>query len=50
MVLALERNVSETMCVQTSFAVYNRIGVSGAKGEVSRRSVFRLGVNVEWEV
>ncbi|KAF2278704.1 uncharacterized protein EI97DRAFT_465123 [Westerdykella ornata] len=40
---------SDEVCLETNFAVYNRIGVKGSKGEIARRSVFRVGVGVEWE-
>ncbi|KAF2653995.1 hypothetical protein K491DRAFT_717532 [Lophiostoma macrostomum CBS 122681] len=40
---------SEGICVQTSFAVYNREGVMGATGEISRKSVFTQKVNLRWE-
>jgi hypothetical protein len=35
--------------VRTQFYVWNRVGVRDTVGEVSRRSVFRVGVGVEWE-
>jgi hypothetical protein len=40
---------SEGICVETSFAVYNRQGVTGATGEISRKSVFTQGVNLRWD-
>jgi hypothetical protein len=39
---------SESICVQTAFRIQNRVGVNGANGELSRKSVFTLGMNIDW--
>jgi hypothetical protein len=41
---------SESVCVQTAFRMYNRVGVAGASGEISRKSVFTQNVNFLWQV
>jgi hypothetical protein len=48
LILDLEQNKQEEVCVDTMFYVFNRVGVSGVNGEIARKSVFRLGVVVEW--
>ncbi|KAF2798015.1 hypothetical protein K505DRAFT_357905 [Melanomma pulvis-pyrius CBS 109.77] len=40
---------SESVCVQTAFRMYNRVGVVGASGEISRKSVFSMNVNFAWQ-
>lgn len=41
---------SESICVQTAFRVQNRVGVEGASGEISKRSVFTQSVNIDWRL
>ncbi|KAF2714535.1 hypothetical protein K504DRAFT_509522 [Pleomassaria siparia CBS 279.74] len=40
---------TDSFCVQTAFRMYNRVGVGNASGEISRRSVFTMGVNIAWQ-
>ena len=39
----------ESVCVQTSFRIQNRVGVMSAVGEISKKSVFTQSVNIGWQ-